>query len=400
MAARRTRHKKKIQERDLRGWKWLGRFQTLLAAARERVPPGPREEHGLRRLHAPQYLSLFLFGLFNPVVDGMRGLCEASHLRRVRAQTGTEGPVALSRFSEAQQVVDPELLREVIGTLVGEGGAQLGAGCGGGVDAGALRIVDSTLWKVVPRMRWAEYGGGRGGKTQAVRLHLKLRVSDGAPAAGLISRGKLCERKALAAHLRPGEIYIGDRYYGADYRLLEAMEKQGCGFLVRLRARADLRWQSQEPLSEAERAAGLVRAGRATLGGDERGPWRVVRIEPEGKEPVLLVASACFEGMSPGEIAELYRKRWQVEQFFRWLKCLLPCRHFFAESERGVSLQIYLALIAALLLAAELGRRPGKRLMELLRFHQMGWAGDGEVERGIERDLRGARQAAARKNKA
>jgi hypothetical protein len=314
MSARRTHRKKKIQERDLRGWKWLGRFQTLLAAAREKVPAGPREKHGLRELGAHEYLSLFLFGMFNPVVDSMRGLCEASHLRRVREETGAEGPVALSRFSEAQHVFDPELLRQVIGTLVEEGGAQIGASCGGGVDARALRIVESTLWKVVPRMRWAEYGGGRGGKTQAVRLPLKLRVSDGAPAAGLISCGKLCERKALAAQLRPGEIYVGDRYYGADYRLLAAMEKQGCGFLVRLRAAADLRWQSEEPLGDAERAAGLVRAGRATLGSEERGPWRVVRIEPEGKEPVLLVASACFEAMSPGEIAELYRQRWQVEQ--------------------------------------------------------------------------------------
>ena len=251
MAARRTKRtkrKRKIQERDLRGWKWLARFQELLAAAREAVPPGPRVEHGRRRLHAGQYPGLFLFGLFNPVLESMRGLCEASHLRRVREQTGAEGPVALSRFSDAQHVFDPELLRQVIGTLVEEGGAQLGASCGGKVDAHALRIVDSTLWKVVPRMKWAQYGGG---------------------------------------------------------------------FLVRVKAAAVLNWQSDEPLSDAERAAGIVRAGRARLGSDTaRTPQtavRVVRIEPEGKEPVLLVASACFEDMSPGEIGELYRKRWQVE---------------------------------------------------------------------------------------
>jgi len=199
MAARRTRRKKKIQERDLRGWRWLVRFQRLLDAARARVPPGPREEHGLRRLHAEEYLSLFLLGLFNPVVDSMRGLCEASHLRRVREQTGAEGPVALSRFSEAQHVFEPELLRQVMRALVEEGGAQLGAGRGG-VDARALRIVDRTLWKVVPRMKWAEYGGGRGGKTQAVRLHLKLRVSDGAPAAGLISCGKSAKGRTCLRH--------------------------------------------------------------------------------------------------------------------------------------------------------------------------------------------------------
>ncbi|MEO6784704.1 MAG: hypothetical protein ABI318_01120 [Chthoniobacteraceae bacterium] len=82
------------------------------------------------------------------------------------------------------------------------------------------------------------------------------------------------------------------------------------------------------------------------------------------------------------------------------MKCLLPCRHFFAESERGVSLHIHLALIAALLLAAELRRRPGKRTMELLRFHQMGWAVDVDVEASLERELRAARQAAARKEHA
>ena len=176
MAAERNRRKKKTQECDLHGWKWLARFRGLLAAARGKVPPGPREEHGLRRLHAEEYLGLFLFGLFNPVVGSMRGLCAASRLRRVREEAGTGGPVALSRFSEAQQVCDPELLRHVMAGLVAEGGAQLGADCGGGADPRALRL------------------------------------------------------------------------------------------------------------------------------------------ELPGKDPVLLVASACFEAMSPGEIGELYRKRWQAEQ--------------------------------------------------------------------------------------
>jgi len=53
----------------------------------------------------------------------------------------------------------------------------------------------------------------------------------------------------------------------------------------------------------------------------------------------------------PAELVVLlYRRRWQVELFFRWLKCLLGCKRWLAESRQGATLQIYLALIAAVLL--------------------------------------------------
>jgi hypothetical protein len=58
--------------------------------------------------------------------------------------------------------------------------------------------------------------------------------------------------------------------------------------------------------------------------------------------------------------------------FFRWLKCLVPCRHWFAESREGVLIQIYLCLIKALPLAERTGSKPNKRMMELLQWHQMG----------------------------
>lgn len=385
-----------MEERDLRGWKLLARFDELLERARAKVEPGPREAHGLRRLGAGEYLRLFLLGMFNPLITSRRGLGAATALARVR-RTASGGAVALSRFSEAQHVFDPELLRRVMAELVEAGAAQAGANCGG-INPAALRVIDSTLWKVVPRMGWAQYGGGRGGRAQGVRLHLKLRVSDDAPAEARITAGKGCERAALRERLREGEIYLGDRYYGEDYGLLEEIEARGCGFLLRLRKSAVVHWQKEESLSAADTAAGVVQAGQAALGAREkRGPWRVVRIERAGQEPVVLVASACFGQMSAAEIGALYRQRWQVELFFRWLKCLLPCRHWLAESERGVNFQIYLALICALLLAEASGRRPGKRVMELLAFPQMGWASDEELGAGLERELR--EQAARRRRR-
>ena len=62
--------------------------------------------------------------------------------------------------------------------------------------------------------------------------------------------------------------------------------------------------------------------------------------------------------LSALEVLALYRHRWEVEILFRWLKCLVPCRHWFAESPEGVKIQIYLCLIKALLLAGLLGGKP------------------------------------------
>jgi IS4 transposase len=78
------------------------------------------------------------------------------------------------------------------------------------------------------------------------------------------------------------------------------------------------------------------------------------------KEPIYLITTAPAEEVSAFEIMELYRQRWQVELFFRWLKCLIPCRHWFAHSQEGVQIQIYLCLIQALLFAESLGHKPTK----------------------------------------
>ena len=93
----------------------------------------------------------------------------------------------------------------------------------------------------------------------------------------------------------------------------------------------------------------------------------------------------------------IYRYRWQIELFFKWIKCILGCRHWLAESQRGVTLQLYLALIAALLLQLATGQRPTKRMLELIRLHQMGWATLEELTQGLAREA--ARPAKTKKTK-
>ena len=83
--------------------------------------------------------------------------------------------------------------------------------------------------------------------------------------------------------------------------------------------------------------------------------------------------------MSAELVSLCYRQRWQVELFFRWLKHIMGANHWLAESRAGVSIQIYLTLIAAQLLMLFSGPRPNRRALELLQFMVMGWATPEEV---------------------
>ena len=63
------------------------------------------------------------------------------------------------------------------------------------------------------------------------------------------------------------------------------------------------------------------------------------------------------------------------------------CRHWLAESSRGVAIEIYLALIAALLLQLYSGQRPNRRMMELIQLHLLGVASNQDLQAGLERQL-------------
>jgi hypothetical protein len=390
-----------ITEQQLSGWKLLERFIGVLDQHGSLIAPNHREEHGLRALDRRTYFGLFLFGLFNPVVTSMRALCLASKLDHVSGMLDHKGPVAISGFSDAQHVFAPEILEPVLRELLAESLArQTGPFKSGRVSSETIRIFDSTVWKVVTRMKWAEWRHQHC-QQNAVRLHVKLRFSDDQPDDFRVTEGKICERAAMRQMLKPGEFYLGDRNYGADFALFDELEALGCGYVLRLRNEATWEIIESHPLTPEAIAEGvtldaIVRLGYRGCGGTRR---IIVFKRPEMKEAVILITSEPFSELGTLEVTGLYRHRWKVEMFFRWLKCLVPCRHWFAESREGVLIQIYLCLIKALLLAELTGSKPNKRMMELLQWHQMGEMSDEQLAKWLadEEAIR-ARRAAKKKS--
>jgi hypothetical protein len=341
----------------------IDEFRRRLAVEQARAKPATSPPDPKRLLLEEDYFSLLLFGLLNPVIDSMRGLCAASKITRVQEDVCAR-PVSLGSFSEAQSVFDPELLKQVFLELSGEA-----CGCWGDPRlahlADTLKLVDGTLLPALPRMHWALWLDDQ---NRAAKLHPTFKVLRQAASDALVTTANTCERKVLRQLVKKGETIVGDRYYGLEYGFLGELRDAGVSFVFRIRNQPKMEIVEELPLTEADRAAGVVWQGMVNLGTKWRGePVRVVRVEAAGKE--LLLATDL--GMEAELIALIYRYRWQIELFFKWLKCILGCRHLMAESPAGVAIQIYSALIAALLLQVFTGKKPTKRVMELIQFHPM-----------------------------
>ena len=379
--------KRTISEKDLSRWKLIESFQEALAPVLEVNRLHPSFEDPDRLLRCSSYLSLFLFGLFNPVVQSMRAVCAISSLKKVQGATGA-GKVSLGSFSEVQHLLEPDLLKQVFERLVD----QVPAGPKNDPRLAPLELIaqDGSLWRALPRMAWAEYGVGSKGTAKGVRMHLRLNILKDCPSDAQIQVGKSSETQALREMLVPGQTSVGDRLYGQDYQLFAEVQQTGAFFVFRISDSAVIEVHEELPITAADQSAGVVRHAWVYLGATQKLRTirlRLVEVKKDGQH-LLIVTNHPVQTVPAELVSLIYRRRWSIELFFRWVKCILGCRHFLAESPKGVAIQLYLALIAAVLMQLFIGHRPNKRTMELLQFYIMGWASAEEVVALIQRQAK------------
>ena len=313
---------------QLQGFKLLERFREVFAGLDARRTKAPRELDPRRNFDAADYFSMELFTLLNPVVDTMRGLCEASKLEEYNRRTGLP-KVSLGSFWEAQSVFDPELLsavlRELMKDIVGDPPQDLVRAMKGK----RLEAIDSSVWKVLPRMGWAHWRDQFSTRQNAVRLHLRWRLFEPGVGGAKLVAARECERSVLRhGMLEPGVVYVGDRNYSGDYGLLRRMDEIGASFVVRLQDQSVIEEIERIPVSEKDKRRGITHHLRVALGhrNAQDSGWRLVRLMPgPGREHVVILTNLPLEEIGAWELCEIYKQRWTIELFFRWLKCLLPC---------------------------------------------------------------------------
>jgi hypothetical protein len=374
--------KPKIEAKDLQGFKYFNLLNPLLERLHQDATQ--RDRAGNRQLHFDHYASHFLLYFFNPIVSSLRGIQQASQLEKVQQRLHCSR-ASLGSLSEAARVFDPGLLEPIIREL------------GGMIEPAAstrqeralanLTAVDGSLLPALPRMTWALWVDDQ---HRAAKLHLAFEVIKGTPRVATITPGNASERAQLRVMLETGRLYVIDRGY-AEYALFQEIVDRGSSFIARVRDNAVWREIEQRPLDARATAAGvradrIVWLGGQQKGADLKGPLRVVEVgvhKDNGEVETLLLATDRMD-LDADLVALAYRYRWLVELFFRWLKCILGCRHLLSECINGVTIQVYVAIIASLLISLWTGRKPTKRTYEMICFYLSGWASQEELVAHIE----------------
>jgi Domain of unknown function (DUF4372)/Transposase DDE domain len=186
----------------------------------------------------------------------------------------------------------------------------------------------------------------------AIKLHTLLDLRGSIPSFIFISDGKMHDVNILdQLVLEPGAFYVMDRGY-TDFERLARLHDAGCFFVTRARINLKAQRRYSRPV---DRSTGIICDQTVVLTGfySRQGyecPLRRIKFNDPVTGKTLIFLTNNF-ALSATDIARLYKYRWQVELFFKWIKQHLRIKAFFGTSENAVKTQIWIAVSVYVLVA-------------------------------------------------
>ena len=379
--------------------------------------------HGNRELHLDHVFVVHLLAFFNPTIRTLRTIEDFSQTRQVQKHLSLP-KVCKSTLSDFHRLADPQRLQLIIDALRRQLACKELAQQGDKSELSTLLqhtiAVDGTFLPAMADVAWAVCNSNNhGAQRHRARLDVHLNVASWLPEAIVVPEPGQSEANSALEHLQAGKLYLYDRGFNsfnlinAHYETTEDEPSVRSSFIIRYRQQGsnspELQNACEQPLFAADREAGISsdRIGEFISSHSKRHalhkvPLREVQLtylDAKGELQTLRLITNLLD-VSAATIAQLYRYRWQVELFFRWLKCFGNFGHLISHAREGVLTHFYVTIIAILLMYLHTGFRPSKYLFVLLSQVASGGATLDEIMpilRERERQCELARQSAARR---
>jgi hypothetical protein len=316
--------------------------------------------HGNRRLRYHHLFLGLLLAFFDPLTRS---------LRLIEDQGDFDAKLDLPRLArsttaDALRVFDPTHLQPLIEQLRQRvPDLQCRDQDLGGI---VRRIIaaDGTYLTTLADVAWALHHTKSNGKTQGqVRLNVQMDVDNWCPQVLSVSGDDGSEPSAFMKDLLSGVLYVIDRNF-LDFDFLGTLLAKDNDFVLRVRANApSMQVMQALPLGPADLEAGVVsdQIVRLTGRGAPQGMFRLVTIQStdrRGKpETILLLSNLTDPQVAAHVIGSIYRLRWQIELFFKWLKTWARLDHLLSTSRNGITFQFYVAVIGVLMMYLQSGKR-------------------------------------------
>jgi IS4 transposase len=234
----------------------------------------------------------------------------------------------------------------------------------------AVRLIDSTSLRLPDvAAEWARFSTGVCG----AKAHIIYDPDTERPLYLALTTARTNDiTPAKAMPIEAGATYVFDLGY-YDYGWWAKLDRAGCRLVTRLKKNTPLTVSAELPLPAGstllhDRIGRLPERLSSTRKNPFADPVREIGVQLEDGKTVLRVVTNDLDA-SAQEIADLYKRRWQIELFFRWVKQTLKIRHFIGRSENAVRIQVACALIAYLLV--KLAKDAAKVRHSLLAFARL-----------------------------
>jgi len=330
--------------------------------------------HPNRVLQYADLLTLLLMGFFNPVCRSLRSLDDFSQSPHLREHLSLQR-ACRSTLSDANRALDGRLLEPLIEDLKSRLPDLAGRDRKLQKLLRQITIVDGSFFSVAANVAWALRRRKTWGEQddRFVRLDLQYCCATGLPDSIEINGKGSGEVSAAKRHIQSGVIYVADRgIFSYDY--VRQILQNGSDLVLRIKKSIDFVSTRQRPRSQQALAAGVLGDFEGHLEQMPDVKLRLVVIADESN-PGHLIRLLCSLEQQPAEvIGQVYRLRWQIELFFRWLKVHAHFRHLISYSQNGLTLGFYVAVIAVLLMYLHSGRKVSKYAYNLLGLVAAGLA--------------------------
>lgn len=287
---------------------------------------------------------------------------------RKRYHAGFRGAVSRSTLADANRVHDWRIYHDFAHVLIAQARSLYAdEPLGLTLDQTVYALDSTTIDLCLTLFPWAQFRR----RKAAVKLHTLLDLRGSIPCFIHVSQGKTHDVTVLdQLPLEAGAVYVMDRGY-VDFRRLYRFQTAKAFFVTRAKSNLDVTRRERRPV---DKTTGLRSDTTVTLAGVSTSrfypePFRRVAFYDVEHRRKLVVLTNHFD-LPALTIAHLYRARWRVELFFKWIKQHLRIKRFYGTTSNAVKTQIWIAISVYVLLAIVRKRlrcdRPMSELLQIL----------------------------------
>jgi len=347
--------------------------------------------HGNQKLFLDDVFLVSLLAFYNPSIHSLRTYEDFSQTTQAERHLSTR-KICRSTLSDFNAIADPkrlepliESLRKSLSPVLSKSKPQQGT------LTELLKktiAVDGTFLPALSNVAWAVRNKNQHGtQSYRARFDVLLRVDSWLPEAIVVPEPKQSEADSAREQIKPGNLYLYDRGYVSlplmadhyDWKEPKTPKKQA-EFVIRLKGDSaskgtiTLETIREQKLTREDRAAGVVRDRIVRLSSENAAKLGLqhvelrevfIEFEENGETKTLRLLTNLLD-VPAKIIGELYRYRWQVELFFRWLKVYGNFSHLISQTKSGMQLNLYVAIIGIMLMYLQTGFRPSKYLFAMM----------------------------------